>query len=204
MRRSTRLWPKSRRGAMLTSRPTTLRVCRIWWPLQRFVGIIRSCLQLGRSSLSLGIGNFEDQPHHRRGGACTYGRRRPTSHETDRRYLREGVHRLAHSHRNSYRYLGGWVQPVRISYSATTFSTELSYYRLMVGTRIYGVQTLMCSDRNVGLKWTGKRNHPLGCMATCTATHGVPMVLSSIDLSFAQLYILRRRQGLHWMAGRVR
>jgi len=63
----------------------------------------------------------------------------------------------------------------------------------VTGTRICGARTLMCSDQNVGSKWMGKQNRPLGCMVTCMVTRGVLIVLLSIDLSFFQLYVLRRR-----------
>ena len=75
---------------------------------------------------------------------------------------------------------------------------------LMAGTRICGAQTLMSSDRSVGSKWTNQWNHPLGCMGTCTVMYGVPMGPLSIDFLFTQLYILRRRQGLPWVAICVR
>jgi len=79
------------------------------------------------------------------------------------------------------------------SFSLATTSSAEPYYCFATATGICGVQMLMCSDRNVGSKWVGKWNHPLGCMVTCTVTHGVPMVPSSINLSFTQLYVLRRR-----------
>jgi len=160
-----------------------LRVCRIWWPLRRFATIICSCLQTD-VKLTPCVGNFEDQPHYPGSGAHTYRRRRPAPHETGCWYLREGVRRTTHSKRNSYHYLDSWIQPVRVFGSAaTTSSTQLSHHCFVAGTRICGVQMLMCSDRSAGSKRKGKLNHPLGCMETCTVTHRAPAVRMGTDLA---------------------
>ena len=60
MRKSTRLCRKSRRGAMPISRPTILKLCRIWWPLRRFAGLV--CVNEGGTHSVVGQEILRNNP----------------------------------------------------------------------------------------------------------------------------------------------
>jgi len=63
----------------------------------------------GRIHSFLVVGNFE-VPSRRRGNiARVYGRRCPTTHETDCWYLWKVVHKTTHSKGYYHRYLGAWI-----------------------------------------------------------------------------------------------
>ena len=85
----------------------------------------------------------------------------------------------------------------------TFCSAELSYHCPAAGTETCGAQMHMYSGRNVGSKWTDKWNHPLECMEICMVARYLKGLSVPLTL-ICQRNILRRRQELHRMAGRVR
>ena len=191
MQRSTRHWRKSRREVTLISPPTISRVCRIWWPLLRFVGAACSFSNRGRNLLFL---TQESLRIH------------PIAVDIERTPIQDDILPLTKpiigTSGRVYTELpvpkGTAVTISTIGYNLYILCPKPSprcsalTIVLVAEIRVCGVQTLMSFDRSAGSKWTNRWSRLLVCMGTCTVTHGVLKESMSIDLSSTQLYILRR------------